>query len=180
MRVALGGADGQSRRCRDLVERRVERVLERDDARLGRGQLGEARAELASRLGGGERPRRVAVPRDARVLEQRLRPPLGRPARLGDVLARVDDQAVQPGRELRVAAELLHPAHELDHRFLGGIVRILGVAQDVERDPVDAIRMAGAQRREGELVSVFDTSYENGVREPFVDERPIRAQVSTI
>jgi hypothetical protein len=40
---------------------------------------------------------------------------------------------------------------------------------------MDAIRVAGAERREGELVSVFDTSYENGVREPFVDERPIRA-----
>ena len=38
--------------------------------------------------------------------------------------------------------------------------------------------MAVAERREGELVSVFGTSYENGVGEPFVDERPIRAQVS--
>ena len=151
MRVALGGSDGQPRRLRDLVERRVERVLERDDARLGGGQLGQARAELAPRLGSGELPRRVAVPRDTRVLEQRLRPALGRPARLGDVLARVDDQAVQPGRELRVAPELLHAPHELDHRLLGGVVRVLGVAKDVERDPVDAFRMAGAQRREGEL-----------------------------
>jgi hypothetical protein len=43
---------------------------------------------------------------------------------------------------------------------------------------MDAIGVARTQRSEGELVSVFDTSYENGVREPFVDERPIRAQVS--
>ena len=77
MRVALGGSDGQPRRLRNLVERRIERVLERDDARLGGGQLGQARAQLAPRLGSGELPGRIAVPRDPRVLEQRFRPALG-------------------------------------------------------------------------------------------------------
>ena len=71
VRVALGGSDGQPRRLRDLVERRVERVLERDDARLGGGQLGEAarRARVASRRrrapAPDRRPARHACPRAA-------------------------------------------------------------------------------------------------------------------
>ena len=38
--------------------------------------------------------------------------------------------------------------------------------------------MPVAQRREGELVSVFGAAHENGVGEPLVDERPVGPQVS--
>jgi len=57
-------------------------------------------------------------------------------------------------------------------------VRVLGIAEDVQRDPLDAGRVPPAQRRQSELVSVFCATYEDGVRKPLVDERSIRPQVS--
>ena len=61
--VALRRADRKPGGVGDLGEADVEGVLQRDDRRLGRRQLGEAAAELAARLGRGERLDRVAVAR---------------------------------------------------------------------------------------------------------------------
>jgi hypothetical protein len=47
----------------------------------------------------------------------------------------------------------------------------------VEGDALHTIRMPRAESSQGELVTVFDASYEDGVRKPVVDERPFRAQV---
>ena len=63
-------------------------------------------------------------------------------ARLGEVLAGVDDEPVEPGRELRLAAELADPDDELRERVLRGVARVLGVAQQVQREPLDPRRRA--------------------------------------
>jgi hypothetical protein len=46
----------------------------------------------------------------------------------------------------------------------------------VERDPLDPVRVARTERRQGELVSVFDTAHENRIGQPLVDERPVGPQ----
>src|SRR5262249_7152393 len=130
----------------------------------------------ARRLGSAGRTLGVAGRRHALVLGQRLRPPL--PARLGEVLARVHHQPVQPGRELRLALELPHALHELHERLLSGVACVLGVAQHVLRDAVNTVRMALTQRGQGKLVSVFCTSHQDGVGKPLVDERRVRPQVT--
>src|SRR5581483_3125452 len=170
VRVALRRADRHAGGGGDLLERHAERVLQRDHGRLRRRQLGEAAAELAAGLGGDRGPGRVAVAGDAPVLVERLCAACRGEARLGDVLARVDDEPVQPRRELRFAAKLADAPHELHERLLGGVVRVLGVAQDVKRDRVHAIRVAGAERLESARVTVLDTSDQNGVGEPLVVE----------
>jgi len=48
----------------------------------------------------------------------------------------------------------------------------------VQRDPLDTRGVPLAERGERELVTVFGTSHENGIGEPFVDERPVGPQVS--
>ena len=70
------------------------------------------------------------------------------------------------------------PPHELHERLLGRVARVVGVAQDVQRDPVDALGMPVAERLEGALVSVFRSPDENGVGQPVVDERPVGPQVT--
>src|SRR2546425_9447874 len=100
MRIALRRADGQAGRTRDLVERDVVAVLQRDDGRLRGGELGEAAAELEARLGLGERAGRIAVRGNARVLIERLGTPLRGPAGLRDVLSRVPHEPMEPRGEL--------------------------------------------------------------------------------
>lgn len=178
MRVALRGADRQAGRLRDLLERGVETIFERDHRRLRDRQLREAATELAARLRLGERSLRVAVTRDAQVLVQRLGSPLRRPARLRHVLARVHDEPVQPGGELRLAAELSDTLNELHERLLRRVAGVVGVAEHVKGDPVDPIGMACTQGFEGEGVSISGTTNEDRVREPLVDERPVRPQLS--
>ena len=175
MRVALRRADRQPCRRGDLLERHVERVLQPDDLRLRRRQLGQAAPELEPRLRLRERALWVTVGRDALVLHEELGTPL--PARLSNVLARVDDEAVEPGRELRLALELAYALHELHERLLRGVAGILGVAQDVLRDAMDTLRMTFTQRGQRKLVSVFCTSHKDGVGKPLVDERRVRPQV---
>ena len=50
VRVALRGADRHPGRCRDLLEREAERVLEHEHARLGGRQPGEAVAQVGPQL----------------------------------------------------------------------------------------------------------------------------------
>ena len=155
--------------CRgDLGESEIEGVLERDHGRLCRRKLGKAAAELAARLRGGQRRHRVAVPRGALVGEERLGPS-DRP-RLGEVLTGVHDEPVQPGRELRLATELADPDDELRERVLCCIACVLGVAQKMERDPLDAGGIALAERSERGRVAGLGARYENRVGEAVVGE----------
>ena len=147
MGVALGRPDGEARERRDLAEPELERVLQRHHGRLRARQLGEAAAELATRLGAGERGNRVTVTGRAQVGRERLRP--AQRAGLRVVLARVDDEPMQPGGECRLAAELPDPDDELRERLLRGVARVLRVAKQVERQLLDrSRRVAFTERRE--------------------------------
>ena len=127
---------------RDLLERVPERVLERRSPAPGR-----ARCRRASRTARGaarrcrprapgRRPGRAEIVGE-RLVRARLLP-------LGDVAARVDDEPVQPGGELRLAPELLQPDADLGERLLGGVASVLGVAQQVPGEPLD---LRGVPRR---------------------------------
>ena len=90
----------------------------------------------------------IVVRPELRSLGERL--VHARLAALGRVPARVDDEPVQPGGELRVAAELLQAHAELRERLLRGVARVLGIAQDLAREPLDLRRVPRAQRLERE------------------------------
>ena len=169
--VALRRADRKPGDLRDLGEADVEGVLERDHRRLRRRQLGQAAAELAAGFGGGERRDRDRRRGPAARRRERLGAAHG--ARLCEVLARVDDQAVQPRGELRLAPELADPHDELRERLLGRVARVLGVAQEVEREPLDPRRVPPAERLERLPVARFRPRHEDRIREPLVVERVI-------
>ena len=57
-------------------------------------------------------------------------------------------------------------------------MRVLRVAQNVQRDLVRARRVALAERLECLLVSVFGSAHEDGVGQLLVDERPVGPKVS--
>jgi hypothetical protein len=176
--VALRGADRHPSGCRDFIERNVERVFQADNPRLSRRQLCQAPAELPPRLGGCQLADRVGVGRNAQVLIERLRSALGRPASLRHVLAGVHHETMQPRPELRLAAKLAEPGHDLRERFLRGVVRVLRIAQNVQRDLVRARRVALAERLQCLPVSVFCSAHEDRVGQLLVDERPVRPKVS--
>ena len=78
------------------------------------------------------------------VVRQRL--VLARLPTLDRVDTRVEDEPVQPGRELRVAAELLQPDAHFRERLLRGIARIFGIAKDVAREPLDLRGVTSKER----------------------------------
>ena len=129
--VTLRRADRHARGLRDLFERVAERVLQENDLRLLRRDLAERLAELPAELGDAGVARRVVV--GLEELAERLVHAC--PPALDRVEARVDDEPVQPGRELRAAAELLQPDAHLRERLLRGIVSVVRVAQDVACEP---------------------------------------------
>src|SRR5262245_10940620 len=114
--VALRRADRHVRDSRNLLEGQAEGVLEHDDTRLLGSDLRKAAVQLAAKLGKIRLTGGVGVRRRAPVLEQRF----ARTGSLsdGDVAARVHREPVEPGRELRLAAELLDPHAELDECLL--------------------------------------------------------------
>ena len=171
MGIAFGRPDRKSREGGDLGESQVERVLQRHHGRLCLRQLREAAAKLPPRLGAGDRSEGVAVAGGALVGGERLGSAHG--PRLRVVLAGVDDEPVQPGRELRLAAELPDPDHKLGERLLRGVARILRVAEQVERQPLDPRRMALAERGERAAVARPSARHEDRVGEPFIDERTV-------
>ena len=103
----------------DLFERVAERVLQQHDLRLLRRDLAE-RLRTA-RAGARRCPRRApGRRRTGRCSLERL--VHARPPALDGVETRVDDEPVQPRRELRAAAELLQPDAHLRERLLRGVV----------------------------------------------------------
>ena len=110
----------------------------------------------------------------AELLGQRLVRP--RPLPLGHVAAGIDDEAVQPGGELRLAAELAQADAELRERFLRGVARVLRVAQQMAREPLDTRRMTGAERLERTIVAALRAGHEDRVAEALVVEGALRPQ----
>jgi hypothetical protein len=163
MGVGLSSTNGKTCRVGDLTEAEVESILEGDDRRLGARQLREARAQLAARLGSDGRGGRIAIDRRSIIGDELLR--ASREPRLREVLARVDDKPVQPGCELRIAAELAESNDELRERILACVARILGVAQKVERDALHARLVSYTQRFERCAIAILRPSRKNRVGE---------------
>jgi len=169
--VALRRPDRKARHLRDLGETDIEGVLQRDDLRLSGRQLGKATPELTPCLGRGQSRDGIAVAGLTLVGEQRLGA-TQRPG-LGEVLAGVHGQPMQPGRELRLAPELADSNNQLGKRVLCSVASVLRIAQQVKREPLDARRMPLAERRERLLVAGLGASHENRIGELLVDERGV-------
>jgi len=166
MRIALGRSDRHAGGGRDLLEREAEGVLQHEDTRLSLRQPGETHAQLGPQLRelGFEvgRPAR----RNAGVLVEKGVATCT--STLGDVPAGVQRQPVEPGGERRFATELPDLDAEPRERILRCVVGVLGVSEHVGGETADTGRVAGAQRLEGECVSVFGASHENGIAESVV------------
>jgi hypothetical protein len=146
VRVALRRPDRHPGRRGDLLERPVERVLQDDDLGLVAVDPGELGAELAPQLRVAGGANGIAVGGGPQVVDERL---VGANAlALGDVAARVHDEAMEPRGELRLAPELLQPHTELGERLLRRVARVLGVAEQVAGEPLDLRRVALAERLE--------------------------------
>jgi len=173
VRVAFRRADRHACSCGDLLKRVAKRVFQEHDLRLLRGDIGKCRAQLAAKLGVAGVARRVVPGLQMlaeRFVHARLPP-------LRCVEARVDDEPVQPRRELRAAPELLQAHADFRERLLCGIARIVGIAQDLPRKPLDFRRMPGEQRLERLLITVLRTLHEDGVAQLLVEQAAVRAEL---
>ena len=92
-------------------------------------------------------------------------------------MARVDDEAVQPRRELRLAAELREPHAELCKGLLSRVARVLGIAEHVPGEPLDPRSVPLAQRGKRLAVAVLRASDQNRITQLLVNERPVGPQV---
>jgi biotin-[acetyl-CoA-carboxylase] ligase BirA-like protein len=173
VRVALRRADRHAGGHGDLLERVTKRVFQQHNLRLLRRDAGERSAQLAAELRVAGVARRIVSGLQMlaeRFVDTRL------PALCG-VETRVDDEPVQPRRELRPTAELLQPYADLCQRLLGGVARIVGIAQDLPCEPLDFRRMPCEQRLERLLVAVLRTLHEDRVAQLLVDEAAAPAKL---
>src|SRR6185312_2168685 len=92
------------------------------------------------------------------ILEQRLASTS--PLAVPHVSTGVDRQPVQPGRELRLAAELLDLDAELRQRLLCRVACILRVAKQVARELLHARRVPLAEHLESSRVTVFRSFHQ--------------------
>ena len=95
-----------------------------------------------------------------------------------DVATRIQCQAVKPGRERRLAAELAELDAELGQRLLRGVARVLGVAEHVAGEPPDARRVTLAERLQSTGVAVLGSPHEDRVAESLVPEQGLRPKRS--
>jgi biotin-[acetyl-CoA-carboxylase] ligase BirA-like protein len=175
MRVTLRGADGHPRRLGDLVERVAERVLQQDDLRLLRRDPGERLAQLAAKLRVAGRASGIVVEPCLQIVGERL--VHARLPALGRVAAGVHDEPVQPGRELRLAAELLQPHTDLRERLLGRVGGILRVPEQMAGQPLDLRSVPLEQRLESLAIAVLRPRHENRVTELLVGEIAVLPQL---
>jgi biotin-[acetyl-CoA-carboxylase] ligase BirA-like protein len=98
-------------------------------------------------------------------------------AALSSVEARVDDEPVQPRRELRTAAKLLQAHADLCERLLRGVARIVGIAQDLAREPLHFRRVAGEQRLERLPVAILRTLHKDRVAQLLVEQTAVPAEL---
>ncbi len=173
MRVALRRADGHAGGFGDLLERVTERVLQQHDLRLLRRHAGERRAQFAAKLGVARLARRI-VPRLQMLTEGLVG---ARLSALRCVKASIDDQPMQPRRELRATAELLQAYTDLGKRLLRGVARVVGIAQELPREPFDLRRMPGEQRLERLPVAVLRALDENRVAQLLVGKAAVPAEL---
>ena len=97
---------------------------------------------------------------------------------LGDIPAGVDDEPVQPGRELGFAAELAEPDAELCERFLGRVSRVLWIRQEVRCKTFHPGSVPLAECRKRLLVAVLCPPHQDRIAQPLVVERPLGPQLS--
>ena len=137
MHVALGRPDGHPGRPRDLLVREAEDVAQHHDRTLVGGEPAERLGEIARKVAEQSGTREIRV-LDGRLVarEKRLRRARAM-SRLG-VAARVDDEPVQPGRELGVAAKLAEARAELHERVLSGVAGVLEIAHELRGQAVHA------------------------------------------
>ncbi len=173
MRVTLRRADGHAGGLGDLFERVPERVLQQHDLRLLRRDAGKRGTQLAAQLGVARVAFRI-VPGLQMLAERFVDPRL--PA-FDRVEARIDDKSVQPRRELRAAAKLLQAHTDLGERLLGRVARVVGIAQELAREPLHLRRMPGQQRLERLAVAVLRPLDEDRVAELLVGEAAVPAKL---
>jgi hypothetical protein len=78
---------------------------------------------------------------------------------------------MQPRRELSLPAELLDPLAEFRKGLLRRILRVLGIREQVPRQPLDARRMPRAKRLEGASVAVLGPRDQDRIAETVVEDR---------
>lgn len=177
MRVALRSPDRHALASRDLGEGEAERVLQDDHARLLLREARETRPEFMPKLGEIGFPGGVGIAGDALVVEQRLA--AAHALAVGNVVAGVDHEAVEPGRELRIAAKLAQPQAELGQRLLSRVASVLGIGEHLRGQALDTRSVPLAQRRERRRIAVFCSLDQDRVTQPLVDERRLRPRVLT-
>ena len=84
---------------------------------------------------------------------------------------------MQPGRELRLAAELANPDAELRERLLRRVARILRVAEQMERELLHAWRVPLAERGQRTRVAVLCPCHQDRVGEPLVDRAAVSREL---
>jgi hypothetical protein len=142
--MALGRADGHAGGGRDFLERVAESVPEDDHLGLLVRDAGKRVAELSPELADPYSAGGIVLDVGAELVGQWIVD--ARPLPLGHVAARIDHQSVQPRRELRLAAELLETDAELRQRLLGGVARVLGIAQQTPSQLLDPRRVPARRR----------------------------------
>lgn len=96
---------------------------------------------------------------------------------LGCIEARVDDETVQPSRELCAASKLREANTDFGERLLRCVVCIVRIAQDAPREPFNARPVATEQRVERAHVAVLRALHEHRIAELVVDERTRRTRL---
>ena len=173
MRVTLRRSDGHAGGFGDLLERVPERVLQQHDLRLLGRNTGECQAQLAAQLGVACVACRI-VPGLQMRAERFVDPSL--PA-FRRIKACIHDEPVQPRRELRAAPELLQSHADLGERLLCGIARVVGIAQELTREPFHFRRMPGEQHFERLPVAVLRALDEDRVAQLLVGEGDVAAEI---
>jgi BirA family transcriptional regulator, biotin operon repressor / biotin---[acetyl-CoA-carboxylase] ligase len=169
--VALCRPDRHARGSRDLLVRHPEHVAEDDHEPLARCEARECGGQLAALVREQGGARGIALVAGRLVVERKL-------LRLPDPLARkaipagVDHEAMEPGGELGLPAELPKAGAQLDEGLLRGVTGLLEVAHQLRRKPVHPRRMPFDENVECAPVTVACLADEVHVAQLPVRDRP--------
>jgi BirA family biotin operon repressor/biotin-[acetyl-CoA-carboxylase] ligase len=170
--IALGRADRHLRHARDLRVREPEGVPQHDRRPLIRRQPGERLCDVSAEVGQRREARGVGLVVRSTVLHrERLRP--ANALERDPVAAGVDDEAVEPGGELRLAAKLAQARTKLDERFLRGVPRLFKVTEDLRGEPVNPRRVTLDEHVEGLSVPTRGPPDELGIAQTLVEPRAV-------
>jgi len=156
---------------RDLIEPEAEVVVEDDDRSVLCAQRRECpleRVAVGDLVGIEDARQLVVVGHDA----HHRGPPAPRPARRS--IAGPDDQPVQPGIEPGRVAEAGQVAPGRPQRLLHGVLRVVMVPEDADRDREEPVDPVAGQRVEGIGVAAGRPSNQLFVHRPsgVADRRP--------